>query len=61
MTHIMYFICLLAVAVAYFVGTYNFWYKREGDASDSVLMTFATTFGLFIAFLICIGLWEATK
>jgi len=61
MTHIIYFICSLAVAVAYLIGTYNFWYKKENDATDAVFMTFATTFGLLIAFLICIGLWTATK
>ena len=61
MTHIIYFICSLAVAVAYLVGTCKFWYKKDGDATDAVLMTFATTFGLLIAFLMCYGLWEATK
>jgi len=61
MTHIIYFICSLAVAVTYLVGTWKFWYKRNGDALDAALETFATTFGLLIAFLICYGLWWATK
>jgi len=61
MTHIIYFICSLAVAVAYFVGMCKFWYKKGKDAADAVLMTFATTKVMLIAFLICIGLWEATK
>jgi hypothetical protein len=61
MTHFMYFIFSIAVVVAYFAKTYHFWYKREGDATDAVFMTFITTFGLFIGFLVCIGLWAATK
>jgi len=61
MTHIFLFIASVAVVVAYFVGTYHFWYKRERDAADAVFMTVATTFALLIAFLICIGLWELTK
>ena len=61
MTHIIYFICSLAVAATYFVGTWKFWYKKSGDATDAVLVTFATTIGLLIAFLVCYGLWEATK
>jgi len=58
MKHIIYFICSLAVAVTYLVKTWKFWYKKVGDAIDAVLVTFAIT---LIAFLLCYGLWEATK
>jgi len=36
MTHIIYFICSLAVAVTYFVEMCKFWYKKGGDATDAV-------------------------
>lgn len=63
MKHIVLFTASIFWIVAYLVGTYNYWLKKDKhrDKSDAVFMTLVTSVGIIVCIPIVCILWSLTR